>query len=172
LVLIDIDGVLNAFRFRRSNDNQLVYKQKRVNGYQITYRTEWVEWVEAIVAAADTIWATMWQEDALFHFAPKTKIGRGIELYIDFHAHYQEASSLRTGRSVGEYKHPGVLATVGDRPFIWIDDDISERQHAWALERAALGIPTLLIQPDPAVGITEEHVAQVHEFLAGVTIAA
>jgi hypothetical protein len=173
LLLLDIDGCLNAHRFRQYNGaQQPKYKKKHVNGYTITYRPEWVEWVDGMVAVSDPIWATMWQEDALFHFAPKVRIGRSIERYIDFHAHYEEASEQRTGRGVGDYKHPGILVTVGDRPFIWIDDDISERQWEWALERTASGIPTLLIQPDPAVGLEWDHVAQVHKFIGSITIAA
>jgi hypothetical protein len=112
----------------------------------------------------------MWQDNAVELFAPSTGIGREIDRYIDFHAHHDAASSQRTGSSVGEYKHPGIVATVGDRPFVWIDDDISPRQHRWAVERAAAGLPTLLLQPSPAVGLTEDHVARAREFLTACAV--
>ena len=172
IILLDIDGVVNAFRYRKVPDaDQPKYKRKHVNGYTVTYRPEWIKWVDDMTALSDMTWASMWVSDALDHFAPRTKIGLGIERYIDFHAHYEEASEQRTGRGVGDYKHPGILVTVGDRPFIWIDDDISPRQWEWALARTASGIPTLLIQPDPAVGLEWDHVARVHKFIKNLCAA-
>jgi len=166
IFLADVDGVLNAFR-HRPGPGQPQYKWRRIQGYKIFFRPEWVEWVDGLVAVSDEYWASMWHSAAVDHFAPRTGIGTGIGRYIDFDFHHERALGERTGGGVGPYKHPGIVATVGDRPFVWIDDDIAEWQHHWAAQRNAGGIPTLLIQPDPAVGLTEEHVALAHQFLGG-----
>jgi hypothetical protein len=41
------------------------------------------------------------------------------------------------------------------RPAAWIDDNLDERCRAWAERRSA---PTLLVETQAAVGITEEDV--------------
>lgn len=52
------------------------------------------------------------------------------------------------------WKRDAVEPFVNDgRPLIWIDDDFTPADHAWAEQRTASGAPTLLIQPDPYVGL-------------------
>jgi hypothetical protein len=120
--------------------------------------------VDDLAALSNPVWATMWQERAALAFAPATGIGKGIERHIDFD-HYQRRNGQRTGAGVGDYKHPGVVATVGRHPFVWIDDDLSDWQHGWARQRTESGLPTLLVQPSPAQGLTERQYATVKRFL-------
>jgi len=169
MFLADIDGVFNAFRAYDKKG----YRHAEVDGFPLTYRPEWIGWMNTLAEASDPIWATMWQDRAATAFAPATGIGTTIERYIDFDEHRQSDCVGRIGNGVGHYKHPGVIATVGKRPFVWIDDDLTPRLHAWARTRTKSGIPTLLIQPDPAVGITGPHVATAHQFLrAAATLVA
>lgn len=166
-----LGGVINAFDWLPAASPQ-GYRRTEANGYTITYRREWAAWVRQMSRHADPIWATMWQADAIKHFAPATGIGVGIDRYIDFHAHQRAKNGLRTGFGVGSYKHPDVVATVGNRPFVWIDDDLEPDQHDWAWERNRT-IPTMLVQPDPSVGLTRAQAAQVSAFLrrAGIPSA-
>ena len=48
----------------------------------------------------------------------------------------------------------------------WIDFHSFQETGLWAERRTAAGIPTLFIQPDPAVGMTREHTDQVLAFAA------
>jgi hypothetical protein len=42
-----------------------------------------------------------------------------------------------------------------NRPAAWIDDSLDERCQAWAQSRSE---PTLLVETNAAVGLTDEHV--------------
>ena len=53
------------------------------------------------------------------------------------------------------WKIAAVDAYASGRAAAWIDDSLDERCHAWARSRSE---PTLLVETDPAVGISEEHV--------------
>jgi hypothetical protein len=39
------------------------------------------------------------------------------------------------------------------QPLVWIDDDFTDLDHAWAADRTATGAATLLIEPDPYHGL-------------------
>jgi hypothetical protein len=57
----------------------------------------------------------------------------------------------------GHWKLDAIDAYADTRALAWIDDCLDATCHAWAAAREA---PTLLVQTDAAVGITDEHVAQ------------
>ena len=59
----------------------------------------------------------------------------------------------RAGRSIdGHWKLDAIDAYAGGRALAWIDDAFDDSCHAWA-ERSA---PTLLVQTDPANGLTSK----------------
>jgi hypothetical protein len=93
--------------------------------------------------------------------------GFGVDWpFIDFDAMRRTASRshLRIGAGVGSYKEPGIVATLGERPGIWIDDDMSDEQMDWARMRTEAGVPTLFLRPDPAEGMTRRHFDRVMAF--------
>ncbi len=51
----------------------------------------------------------------------------------------------------GHWKLAAIDAYAGTRPLAWIDDAFDESCHAWAVARPAA---TLLVETDPAVGLT------------------
>lgn len=52
------------------------------------------------------------------------------------------------------WKRDTVADFVSDgQPLIWIDDDFAPVDHTWARQRTEAGAETLLIQPDPYVGL-------------------
>jgi hypothetical protein len=55
--------------------------------------------------------------------------------------------------AIGEY--------AGDRPAAWLDDSLDKRCTRWAEKRSA---PTLLVETDPAVGITDADVERLLRF--------
>jgi hypothetical protein len=64
------------------------------------------------------------------------------------------------GRAVfgsAHWKLEAIDEYAADRPAAWIDDSLDERCTTWADGRSA---PTLLIETDPAAGITDQHVEQ------------
>jgi hypothetical protein len=51
-----------------------------------------------------------------------------------------------------------------DRPLAWIDDDHGEAAAAWAAARSG---PTLLVATEPAIGLTDDHVARLEAWVNG-----
>jgi hypothetical protein len=95
----------------------------------------------------ELVWATGWEERANEH------LPRLLAL---------EAKDLPVltfdGRAVfgtAHWKVDAIDEYAGNRPAAWIDDNLDESCHAWAAGRSA---PTLLVETESPVGITEEHV--------------
>ena len=178
LLLLDVDGVLNAFGAWTLVDDSLPMRRDnvrapagwhstRVDGYHLLLNPAHAEWVEALSERFDMVWATMWQDRAPAALAPEVGFGADWP-YIDFQRHQSHRTTRRTGLGVGSYKFPGVVATVGDRPMVWIDDDLEPAIYEWAAKRDAEGIPTLLVQPSPAEGWTKAEFDAVIAFAASV----
>lgn len=164
LLFLDVDGVLNAFgawqvvdsRWPLSRRNVRApdgYRPARADGYELLLVPEHADWVASLAGRFEMVWATMWQDRAPVALAPVVGFGADWP-WVDFAAHQGRVSSQRTGVGVGSYKFPGVVATAGERPMVWIDDDLEPGIYDWAAERDAGGIPTLLVQPSPAEGWT------------------
>ena len=65
-----------------------------------------------------------------------------------------------------ELKVPAVARFTGDRPAAWVDDVVTPEAVAWAAARA---VPTLLLEVDPAVGLTRGQVERLLAWAPGVT---
>ena len=184
IFMLDVDGVSNAFDAWISTRDEWMteklgrpyggkrvapegYAEKFAAGYRLLVPVDMHGWIAEIEATGfDMVHATMWQDRAVSDLAPVVGWGADWD-YIDFHS-FQETGlwNRMTGAGVGSYKWPGITDVAGDTPFVWVDDDMEPWQHEWAERRTAAGIPTLFIQPDPAVGMTREHTDQVLAFAA------
>lgn len=98
------------------------------------------------------VWATSWQRQASEDFGPLL----GLSDDLPF---------LRFDRSLdhpgSSYKLPAIQRFVRDRPTAFVDDELGHDVLTWAEERAQ---PTLLIQPDPRLGLTDDHVDKLLAF--------
>jgi len=65
------------------------------------------------------------------------------------------------GPDAPTYKLPVVNRFVRDRPVAWVDDELGPDAVARADERDQ---PTLLIQPDPRIGLMDEQVEELLSF--------
>ncbi|WP_329119434.1 HAD domain-containing protein [Streptomyces sp. NBC_01465] len=100
------------------------------------------------------IWCTSWRRDATTLIGPL--LGLPPLPYVDL-----PRPQITTSHPNGYlWKRDYVDTWLGDAPAIWIDDDFTGLDHTWAAERTARGMATLLIQPDPHVGLQAEHLAQ------------
>lgn len=67
------------------------------------------------------------------------------------------------GRADGFSKVPGILRYVGDRPFVWLDDDVTD--HELEVLDAEHG-DHLVVRVDPATGLTTESLTLVEAWVA------
>jgi hypothetical protein len=175
LLFLDVDGVLNAFRawelvhrWRGLVPGNVRapegYRHAVADGYDLLLRPEHASWLADLDQRAEIVWATMWMDRAPAALAPVLGYGERWP-FVDFRAAQGYALGQRTGQGVGSYKFPGVVAWAGDRPLVWIDDDLEPAIYDWAARRDAGGIPTFLVQPSPDEGWTASERDAVLAFL-------
>ncbi|MFI0789589.1 HAD domain-containing protein [Streptomyces lydicus] len=107
------------------------------------------------------VWCTSWRQDATTLIGPL--LGLPPLPYVDL-PHPQITTSHPNGYL---WKRDHVDAWLADAPVAWIDDDFTGLDQGWAAERDASGIPTLLVQPDPYIGLLPEHLATVRKWAMG-----
>jgi hypothetical protein len=162
LVLVDIDGVLNAFNARwLSVDHHVA----QAGAYGVVLDRRHPGWFRALADYAELRWATMWQAQAAPQFGRVAGIGTDWD-FLDFDSVWERRTVGRTGVGVGGYKWPLIIECgEADRALVWIDDDLTDQHLDWADDRAASGRPTLFVRPDPAKGFTEDQFDLVLEFV-------
>ncbi|WP_326811833.1 HAD domain-containing protein [Streptomyces scopuliridis] len=100
------------------------------------------------------VWCTSWRQDATTLIGPL--LGLPNLPYVEL-----PRPQITTSHPNGYlWKRDHVDAWLGDAPAVWIDDDFTSLDHAWAAERTTRGAATLLIQPDPCAGLQAEHLAE------------
>lgn len=89
------------------------------------------------------LWCSSWRADS------STIIGRRLGLPTWGHMDLPVLPITSSHPNGYLWKRDTVADAVSDQPLIWIDDDFTPADHAWAHQRTASGAATLLIQPDP-----------------------
>ena len=147
VLFVDVDGVLSLFGFAGAE--------------AIPGPFHWIDGIAHCIPAAsgphlvrladhfELVWATGWEEKAN-EYLPQI-------LGLPF----RELPCLTfDGRAMfgsSHWKLGAIEAYAGQRPAAWIDDNVEDACRDWADGRTA---PTLLIETDPAVGITADHVEE------------
>ncbi|MFG2815522.1 HAD domain-containing protein [Streptomyces sp. NPDC048410] len=101
------------------------------------------------------VWCTSWRQDAATLIGPL--LGLPYLPYVDL-PRPQITISHPDGYL---WKRDYVDAWLGNAPAVWIDDDFTGLDHDWAAERTAKGMATLLVEPDPYLGLQPEHLTEV-----------
>ncbi|MFD7298585.1 hypothetical protein ACFV9W_35345 [Streptomyces sp. NPDC059897] len=100
-------------------------------------------------------WCTSWHQDAATLIGPL--LGLPPLPYINL-----PRPDITTSHPDGYlWKRDHVDTLLSASPVAWIDDDFTALDHEWAARRTAAGSPTLLVQPDPYVGLLPEHLLTV-----------
>lgn len=138
LLLLDVDGVLNPFAAPVCPDG---YTEHDMFPGEEPVRlcAAHGAWLRELASRFELVWATAWGAEANRLLCPLLQLPSLPVIGfppIPFHP--------------GE-KLPPIIRYAGSRPLAWIDDTITPAGHAWAAQR---GIPTLLIDTDPAEGLT------------------
>lgn len=156
LLLVDVDGVLNPFgspgpgfrRYRCTVDGV---------GYTVHLNSRHgVRLLElALLTGAELAWATTWEHHANEWIAPRVGLPElpVVPLGPD------------DGSELGEmFKTRHVGAYVGDRPFVWFDDQVRWEDEKYLRECQGLS-DFLLIPIEPNRGLTSEHLVAARDWL-------
>jgi hypothetical protein len=151
LLLVDVDGVVSLFGFDHTSPPP---------GFPVAVEgiPHWLsEGAGArLIRLARTyqcVWCTGWEERAEEHLPHFLGLPGGWE-HISF--------DLPRERITVHWKLAAIDTFAGpERALAWVDDDHDDRCVAWAAGRVG---PTLLVTTEPAVGLTDEHVARLESW--------
>lgn len=177
LLLLDIDGVLAPFLTaeeinkiwdaNEEEEDHLSHKSLRINmALEIFVRHDLPEIIRDLMSHFELMWGTAWGgEQANMYMLPHLGLEGPLDS-IDYRRSIpgkveQRLSgfSWEGGEMPTFWKMPWIelFAEESGRPFICIDDEVSDEAILWAHERSASGIPTLMVKTDGAVGWTDDH---------------
>ena len=155
LLMVDIDGVISLFGFPGGAATRPGLRPPSALGSgRIFHSIDGIPHFLSSAAAAhllglaadfDLVWASGWEEKAEEYLPHLLGLPAGLP-FLRFERRQGAGSSID-----GHWKLDAIDAYAGTRPLAWIDDAFDESCHAWAAARPA---PTLLVQTEPAVGLT------------------
>ena len=158
--MVDIDGVISLFGFpsyalagpRSARGTAALGLDGALNG--ALHTIDGIPHFLSRAAAAhllilaedfDLVWCSGWEEKAEENLPRLLGLPAGLPFL-----RFERRQGV--GRSInGHWKLDAIDAYAGTRPLAWIDDALNSACHAWAEERSG---PTLLVETDPAVGLT------------------
>lgn len=150
MLFLDVDGVLSVFGFPR--DAPPPGRMLSVEGIPHCLAHGCGERVNRLSVSYEVVWATGWEERANEH----------LPHLLGLDGHYHTLSFDEAPRwGSAHWKLSAVEHFAGNRPAAWIDDNFNDACRDWAQQRPA---PTLLVDTDPAIGITDEHVRLLEEW--------
>jgi hypothetical protein len=160
ILFVDVDGVISVFGFSPDAD-RLPGPFHWIDGVAHCIPPEVGPRLARLAERFELVWATGWEEKAN-EYLPHIL---GLPL--------RELPALSFGgRAVfgsAHWKLDTIAEYAGDRPAAWIDDFIDEECRAWAEAREP---PTLLIEAESPVGLTDEHVERLLAWADEVAQAA
>ncbi|WNV74112.1 HAD domain-containing protein [Geodermatophilus sp. DSM 44513] len=164
ILLLDVDGVLNAARA----DLPEGWERGRFNGYVLTWDPTVTARLRELHESGrvELQWLTTWTTDADRLLAEPMGLPRGLVTHArDDAAPTGFAGSL--GGRAGWWKLTAARAVVEaepDRRVVWVDDDLAE-QAADTGEWLAANRHVLVIAPDLRLGLTHEQLDEVEAWL-------
>jgi hypothetical protein len=144
VLFVDVDGVISLFGFSAGEPPGAFHQ---IDGIVHCIGRDAGQRLKRLADRYELVWATGWEEKANDYLPRLLELDSGPLPVITF-----------DGRAVfgtAHWKVDAIDEYAAGRPAAWIDDNLDERCRAWAERRSA---PTLLVETQAAVGITEEDV--------------
>ncbi len=107
----------------------------------------------------DLVWASGWEEKADEHLPRLLGLPKGLP-----HLSFERS----VGRSNAHWKLEAIEAHAAGRALAWLDDALDEECRRWASRRPA---PTLLVQTEPARGLTGEEAEELRRWALSLRAA-
>ena len=146
ILFLDVDGVISLFGFA-PDAGPLPGPLHWIDGMAHCIPQDVGGRLVRLAEAFELVWATGWEERANEHLP--------FILGLPF----RDLPCLTfDGQAVfgtAHWKVDAIDVYAGDRSAAWVDDNLNEDCRAWAEGRAA---PTLLVETEPAEGLTDEQV--------------
>ncbi|MEU3555847.1 HAD domain-containing protein [Streptomyces fragilis] len=114
----------------------------------------------------DLVWATTWQDEANEVVAPR--LGLPALPVVRWPEDPDGTGPPGTPRGL-HWKTPALAAWAGDRPFLWVDDEIGPVDRLWV--EGVHPAPALLHRVDPRRGLTGGDLAVLAAFVGGLGAA-
>ncbi len=146
---LDVDGVLNACP---PIPGEPVVKMK---GFPICIPPGTKERIARLTEVFEPVWCTTWREEAHTHFGEILELGETWD-----HIAFDTYKLLGIFNDAVERKMSATILY----PWVWIDDDAN-----WELEELGLHCDrrrTMVINPQTATGLTDQHVEEALAFAA------
>jgi hypothetical protein len=145
LLLVDVDGVISLFGFDPANRPPGTFEM--VDGIHHYLSASAGEHLRTLSESFELVWCTGWEEKANEYLPHALALPAPLP-YLSF--------DRAVGRANTHWKLDAIDAHAGpDRPLAWIDDALAPECFRWAADRPG---PTLLVETQPAIGITAAHV--------------
>jgi hypothetical protein len=155
LLFVDIDGVISLFGF--APDRRPAGAWLNVDGVVHLLSATAPARLLQLSEHFELVWASGWEEKANEHLPTALQLPGSLPFLV-----------FAPDDGYDHWKLAALEAHAGDRPLAWIDDGHDEACRAWAASRPA---PTLLVSTDPESGLTDEHVARLTAWAAGLATA-
>lgn len=150
-LLLDVDGVLNPTLSDRAA-RRAGFTVRHTRGpdgwrHRVFLHPAHGEWLAAMTDVVDVAWATTWGPIADREFGPFLGLPNLPVVDLDL-----PRNTIKT---------PGILRFTAGRPFIWLDDAVTDRDLDLL---AATATPHLVIAVDHRTGLTMEHLGQAQDW--------
>ena len=139
LLLIDIDGVISLFGGRPGTEAGSFHS---IDGMFHFLSSTAAAHLLDLQGQFELAWCSGWEEKANEHLPHLLGLPPALP-YLRF--------ERAVGRANAHWKLAAIDAFAGQRALAWIDDALNEACHEWATSREG---PTLLVETDPALGLT------------------
>jgi hypothetical protein len=144
LLFLDIDGVISLFGWDSAERPDGSFHT--IEGIPHFLSAGAAEHLHTLAEHFEPVWCSGWEEKANEHLPHLLSLPNPYP-FLSFDA---------VGPGGAHWKLEAIERHAGDRPLAWVDDMLSDACHRWADARTA---PTLLVQTDPASGLTAREVA-------------
>ncbi len=153
MLFLDVDGPLIPFR-RRASERPGSGDE---GGNPLLGRLDPEDGPRLLALGCPLVWATTWMAEANEVIAPR--LGLPALPVVEWPDEDDEPV-----RGL-HWKTAGLSRWAGARPFVWLDDEITDVDRRWVAEHHPA--PALLWRVDPGTGLTAADFAAVREWLGG-----
>ena len=152
LLLLDFDGPLNPYRARKPptgyERHEIVEGAKT---WSVLLNQQHGVELNALADVFQLVWATSWEHGANRLLAPLLGLPDDLPVIIWPEGARESAAGPMRPQS---WKTPYVAEWVGGRPFVWIDDEVNQRDRAYLSTVDGIG-PHLLHRVDASRGLLQ-----------------